>query len=251
MHEHHTLGRMKVRAGEILTFTYDESVPDKRCHLTVVAIADIDLSQEMATYCVTINRSTRDIYTENALPGFIEYLAEKRLLHVGTEVNIHFGTTKRPAARLMGEYRFDINPESFWEAKLIHRYQSNSFTVYNHQHHMLTIMSDVEAPFLVLADIIDMKGEYLGVLRLSVLSEDSYTLFSDEDLERIRLALQADISLNVVEISVLVESVKLVPNPDFTKNAFGRHLPVVTPPISKPTQSTPQKGKIDEPSLTV
>jgi len=245
MLDHHTLGRIKVRAGEILTFTYDESIPEKKKHITVVAIADIDLSAEMATYCEGINRATREIYTEEALPGFIQYLTEKRLLHVGNEVSLHFGSKRRPAARLLNEYRFKLNPESFWEAKLIHRYESNSFTVFTHQSHMLTVMSGPDAPFTILAEIIDLTGDPLGVLRLSVLSDNRHTLIDDEDIERIRLALQADISLNMTEISVLVNKVTLIPNPDFGTNPFKRHLSDL-PTHSIPSHSLPETGNTNE-----
>lgn len=245
MHEHHTLGRIKVRAGEILTFTYDESIPEKKRHITVVAISDIDLSDEMATYCGSINRSSRDIFTEEALPGFIQYLTEKRLLHIGNEVTVHFGAKRRPASRLMNEYRFKLNPESFWEAKLIHRYESNSFTVFNHQNHMLTVMGGVDGPFTALARIIDFQGELLGTLRLSVLSDNRHSLIDDNDIERIRLALQADISLNTNEINVLVDQVELISNPDFGTNPFKRHLPEITQP-SNPTPSTQDTGNLHE-----
>lgn len=249
MSDNHTLGRIKVRAGEILTFTYNDPIPEKPRHITVVAIADIDLSAEMAAYCASLDRSTRDIYTEEALPGFIEHLTEKRLLHIGNEVSVHFGTMRRPASRLMGEYRFKLNPEEFWEDKLIHRYSSNSFTVFNHQNHMLTVMMNVDSPFKILAHIIDMKGEPLGVLRLSVLSEDRHTHLDDNDIERLRMALQADISLNVGEINVLVEKLDLIPCPDFGENPFKRHLtPLPLNPLHLPLN---EKGKLDEPKHSV
>jgi len=240
MHSH-TLGRIKVRAGEILTFTYDESTPDKRNHITVVAIADIELSQEMATYCESIDRSTRAIYTEEALPGFIQYLTEKRLLHVGAEVSLHFGTKHRPATRLLNEHRFKINPEAFWEAKLTHRYSLNSFTVFNHQNHLLTVMGDVDAPFYILADVVDLHGELLGSLRLSVVSDRRHTLIDEDDIERLRRALQADLSLHVEELSVLIDRVRLIPNPEFGVNPFSRHasLAAPTPPILTPSLATP------------
>ncbi len=244
MYEHHTLGRIKVRAGEILTFTYDESIPEKKRHVTVVALSDIDLSDEMATFCESVNRSSRDIFTEEALPGFIQYLTEKRLLHIGNEVRIHFGSMRRPAARLMDEYRFKLNPESFWEAKLLHRYESNSFTVFNHQNHLLTVMAGIDSPFIAMASMIDLQGELLGMLRLSVLSDHRHTLIDDNDIERLRLALQADISLHVDEIAVLVTEVKIISNPDFGINAFKRHM---APPLSSnPISSTHDTGKLDE-----
>src|SRR5690606_7429225 len=86
----------------------------------------------------------------------------------------------------------------------------------------------VDAPFTIIASLIDMSGDPLGTLRLSVLSDHKYSLLNDDDLERIRLALQADISLSVEEISVLVDSVTLIPNPDFGTNPFSRHLPPIT-----------------------
>lgn len=243
----HTLGMIKVRAGEILTFTYDSTVPEERRNITVVALDDIDLSEAMATFCELTDRSGKDIYTENALPAFVEYLAEQRLLHVGTEVNVHFGQMRRPAARLLNEYRFKANPESFWEDKLVQHYLSKSFTVFNHQHHVLTMMAGVEAPFYISGSIIDMKGDILGVLRLSVLSDSRHTLISNEDIERIRLAFQADIALNVREINVMVERVELTSNPDFGANSFKRHLPpLVHPHSSKPAISTQKEGNFDE-----
>lgn len=223
MQENHTLGRIVVRAGEILTFTFDESASGHKRHLTVVAIADIDLSREMALFCEETDRSGKDIFTENALPEFLQSLSEKQMLHVGKEISVHFGDRGRPAARLMNEYRFRINPESYWEDKLVQRYTTGSFTVYNHQHHCLTLMQGTDAPFTAHAAIVDMQGEYLGHLRLSVLPDQRHSFISDDDIERIRLALQADITLNVEEISVMVERVFVTSNPDFGQNVFKRH----------------------------
>lgn len=229
MEEKHTLGRVEVKAGEILTFTYDDPSPANRRHVTVVALSDINLSDEMATFYDQLDRSSDDIYTENALPAFVEWLCDKRLLHVGTEVSVHLGIVGRPSARLAGEHRFKINPEAFWEEKLSHRYMSNSFVVYNHQEHMLTIMMDIEAPFSILADIINLEGKHLGILHLSVLSNSRHTTLSAEDLEVIRSALQADISLHVQEISALVERVTLLSNPEFGVNRFNLHFETPSP----------------------
>lgn len=239
MQENHTLGMVTVRAGEILTFTFDESTPEKRRHLTVVAIQDIELSREMALFCEMTNRAGKDIYTENALPAFIQHLAEKRLLHVGKEVSVHFGDRGRPAARLMNEYRFRLNPESYWEDKLVKRYTTSSFTLFNHQQHNLMVMMNVDAPFYILADLLDMRGEPLGTLRLSIIPDQRHTFISPDDVERIRLALQADIALNVEEISVMVERVRVASNPDFGQSVFKRHLPPITHPSKvEPETST-------------
>ncbi|MNP89099.1 hypothetical protein D3C85_14990 [compost metagenome] len=229
MENKHTLGRVEVKAGEILTFTYDNPSPENRRHITVVALSDINLSDEMALFYQELDRGSDDIITEAALPAFIEHLCDKRLLHVGTEVNIHIGTVGRPAERLVNEYKFMLNPESFWEEKLSHRYLKRSFTVYSHQDHLLTIMMGVEAPFTILADIINMQGNHLGILQLSILSDRRHTLISDDDLERIRSALQADISLCIDEVSVLVERVTLLTNPDFGSNRFTKYLSVYKP----------------------
>jgi len=229
MQQNHTLGRVTVRAGEIITFTFDGSESEHEKHLTVVAIQDLDLSREMALFCEATNRSGRDIYTENALPALIEHLAKQGMLHVGREVTVHVGNRFRPAARLMNEYKFRINPESFWEDKLINRYKTGSFNVFNHQGHSLMLMMEVDSPFTAHASIVDMQGEYLGHLRLSVLPDQPHTLISDEDIERIRLALQADITMHVEEISVMVERVEMTSNPDFGCSSFKRHLPSIEP----------------------
>lgn len=235
MTNEHTLGRLSVKAGEILTFTYRDNTPHER-HVTVVAIADIDLSREMALFCEQCDRHGHAIFTEEALPAFIEYLTQSQLLHVGNEVRIDFGRLGRPSSRLLNEYRFRINPEAFWEAKLLHRYQHNSFTLLNHQNHLLTLMAGVDAPFTVLADVLDIHGEHLGTLKLELLSDQRHTLINDEDVERIRLALQADITLTVQELSLMIDRVTILSNPDFGTNPFSRH---VTPsPTCKPFLET-------------
>lgn len=244
----HTLGLVLVKAGELITFTFDDNVPDRPRRITVVAISDIDLSKEMATFCEKTNRSGKDIYTENALPAFIEYLAGKRLLHVGAEVSVHFGAARRPAARLLNEYRFDINPEFFWEEKLTHRYTHKSFAILNHQQQMLTVMFGIEAPFYISANLIDLKGDYLGVLRLCVIPDGQHTLISDEDIERLRLALQSDIALHMSEIAVMVERVDLTSNPIFGSNSFMRHLPELKPPSTE-NQHSKSKGTVNEPTI--
>lgn len=223
------LGRLTVRAGEILTLTYRDNTPLPR-HITVVALVDLNLSEHMATFCADMDRSGHGIFTEQALPAFVQYLTDRRLLHVGKEVRVDFGKLGRPASRLLNEYRFKLNPEAFWEAKLLHRYKHNSFTLFSHQNHLLTIMAGIDAPFSLLAHVVAMDGTALGSFRLEILTDNKYTLISDEDLERIRLALQADLSLSIEEISVMIESVELFPNPDFGISSFARHLPTLTPP---------------------
>ncbi len=233
MKSNHTLGVIKVKAGEVISFTFDKLPKDSQGRITVVALHDIDLSHEMADFCNRTDRSGKDIYTENALPDFIEGMVERGLLHIGPIVNVHVGHEKRPCSRMLDEYRFSINPESFWEDKLIERYGKNTFTVYNHQNHLLTMMTDVEAPFYARASIVDMRGEYLGQLRLSILPEQRHSFISDDDIERIRLALQADIMLNVVEINVMVERVEVTSNPDFGSSRFNQHL---TLPLNRPNK---------------
>ena len=239
----HKLGMERIRAGELLSFTYEDTVPNNEKRLTVVALADIDLSLEMATYCEQMDRSGKDIYTENALPAFIEYLTEKRLLHVGNEVKVHFGKVRRPASRLLNEYRFKMSPESFWEEKITTLYLNRSFSVFNHQMHSLTVMMGIDAPFYIMASFIDVQGDTLGVLRLSVLSDSQHTLIDDEDLERLRLALQADIAMNLSEINVMVDRVKLTSNPDFGLSSFKRHLPAINPENQVKSSSQKRKGK--------
>ena len=226
----HTLGVIKVKAGEVISFTFDKLPKDNHGRITVVALNDIDLSREMADFCEKTDRSGKDIYTENALPDFIESMVERGHFHIGPIVNVHMGHEKRPCNRMLNEYRFSINPESFWEDKLINRYDKNTFTVYNHQNHLLTMMADVEAPFYARASIVDMRGEYLGQLRLSILPEQRHSFINDSDIERIRLALQADIMLNVAEINVMVENVQVASNPDFGSSRFKQHI---SPPIHK------------------
>lgn len=236
MSHEHTLGRLSVKAGEILTFTYRDNTPQER-HITVVAIADIDLSREMALFCEQADRHSHAIFTEEALPAFIEHLTQRQLLHVGNEISIDFGRLGRPASRLMNEYRFRINPEAFWEAKLLHRYQHNAFTLLSHQNHLLTLMAGVDTPFSVLANVLDIQGNPLGTLRLELLSDNRHTLINDEDIERIRLALQADITLTVQELSVMIDSIKVIPNPEFGINSFTRHVTPTPTSLSKPHSS--------------
>lgn len=222
----HRLGRTLIKAGEVLTFTYTENSSQK--HIAVVAIADIDLSQEMVEFTAGVDRSSRLIFTEEALPAFIEYLSSKSLLHVGPSVAIEFGDIGRPSHRLLDEYRFSINPEAFWDDKLIHRYKHTSFTVFSRQDHTLTVLADVEAPFYISASVVDTEGQLLGMLRLSVLSDNKHTLLSEEDVERIRLALQADISLGVPEIAVLISEVHLIGNPDYGSCRYIKHTDFLT-----------------------
>lgn len=223
MTDNHTLGRLTAKVGEILTFTYDEVSQGKYPHLTVVVLVDFDLSLEMANFCEETDRSGTDIYTENILPEFLQSLALRNLIHVGEQKTVHVGHRGRPSARFMNEYKFDIYPESYWEDKLIAHYRTNTFEVNSHQHHRLTIMMDMDAPFTAHASIVDIRGEYLGHLRLSVLPDDKHALINDDDKERIRLALQADITTNVTDIQVMVERVELTSNPDFGRNAFKSH----------------------------
>lgn len=223
MDELHTLGKVEVKAGELITFTYDDPSPAQRKRISVTALADINLSEAMADFYQSVNRKTNAIYTENALPAFIEYLCEKRLLHVGAEVSVHLGVVGRPAMRMSAEQRFKINPESFWEEKLVHHYKTRSFHVTNHEDHLLTLLWGVDAPFAILADIITMDGRHLGILHLSVLSNKPRPTISEEDIEVIRIGLQADITLHIGELSVLVERITLLNNPDFAVNPFSKH----------------------------
>lgn len=221
--ERHDLGVVQIKAGEILSFAYLDHSNQKQS-IIVVAIEDIDLSKEMAEFAKVTEGNYRKLFTENSLPEFIEHLSSKGMLHVSTTVNIDFGIMGRPSRRLSDEYRFSINPESFWDDKLYHRYSTTSFSVCTHQDHMLTVLANVEAPFYIQASIVDSEGYLLGMLRLSVISDNKHTLLNEDDIERIRLALQADIVIGVPEINVLVDEVKLINNPEFGVCQYSNHF---------------------------
>ena len=111
----------------------------------------------------------------------------------------------------------------FWEAKLLHRYSKSCFNVINHQSHLLTVMGNVDAPFVMTATIIDGIGGILGMLRLDILSDNKHTLIDEDDIEVLRLGLQADITMNIPDLMLMVESVTIASNPTFTVNSFNRH----------------------------
>lgn len=224
MQSNHTLGMVNVSDGELLTFTIDrESHPDRPITITVIALADIDLSKEMADFYHMTAKDTTSLITENAIAGFVMWLGKRELVRLPVEHRVHFGNLKRPSSRLTDEYKYSINPEMFWEAKLLHRYSKACFNVINHQSHMLTVMANVDAPFTMTATIIDGVGGVLGMLRLDVLSDSKHTLISDEDIERLRLGLQADITMHVTDLMLMVEGVSVASNPTFGINSFNKH----------------------------
>lgn len=224
MHDNHTLGMVNVRDGELLTFLIDkESTPDRPTTVTVIALADMDLSHEMATFYQQAPKDNTALITENAIAGFVMWLVGRKLIKLVRETRIPFGNMKRPSSRLRDEYKYSINPEMFWEAKLLHRYSTSCFTVINHQSHLLTIMANVDAPFAMTATVIDGVGGILGMLRLDILSDNKHTLIDDDDIEVIRLGLQADITMNIPDLMLMVEAVSIASNPTFTVNSFNRH----------------------------
>lgn len=224
MQNNHTLGMINVRDGELLTFLIDkESTPDRPTTVTVITLADLDLSQEMATFYHRTPKHTTELITENAIAGFITWLADRGLVKMVRETRVPFGNMKRPSSRLADEYKYSINPEMFWEAKLLHRYSNACFNVINHQSHMLTVMANVDAPFVLTATVIDGVGGVLGMLRLDILSDNKHSLISDEDIERLRLGLQADITMNVPDLMLMIEGVSVSSNPTFGINSFNRH----------------------------
>jgi hypothetical protein len=224
MHSNHTLGMVNVEEGELLTFLIDkESTPDRPITVTVIVLADIDLSREMADFYQSTSRDTQAIITENAIAGFITWLSNKGLIRLPRETRVPLGNLKRPASRLADEYKYSVNPEMFWEAKLRHRYSKACFNVINHQSHLLTVMANVDAPFAMTATVIDGVGGVLGMLRLDILSDNKHTLINDEDIERLRLGLQADITMNVPDLMLMVECVTVASNPTFGINSFNRH----------------------------
>lgn len=224
MENNHTLGTVNVSSGELLTFTVNtESSEDRPRTVTVITLADIDVSKEMADYYRRINRTTEQLQTDNAIIGFITSLAEAGLVKVTREHRVPFGTLGRPASRLTDEYKYSVNPEQFWEAKLLNRYSKACFNVITHQSHMLTVMHNVDAPFSMTATIIDSIGGVLGMLRLDIISDNRHTLIGEEDIERLRLGLQADITMHVPDLMLMVESVSVQNNPIFGINAFKQH----------------------------
>lgn len=237
MQSNHTLGMVNVNDGELLTFLIDkESNPDRPTTITVIALADIDLSKEMADFYQRAAKDTTTLITENAIVGFVTWLAERGLIRLPRENRIPFGNMKRPSSRLADEYKYSVNPEMFWEAKLLHRYSKACFNVINHQSHMLTVMANVDAPFTMTATVIDGIGGVLGMLRLDVLSDNKHTLISDEDIERLRLGLQADITMHVPDLMLMVECVAVSSNPTFGINAFKQHRDFI--PAAKDAVST-------------
>lgn len=242
MNSNHTLGMVTVQSGELLTLLIEtESTPDRPKTVSVIALADFDLSKEMADYYRTTDRTNGALITKNALGGFLCRLSEKGLIVLPKEHRIPFGSMERPASRLSNEYRYTINPETFWEDKLMHRYTKASFNVINHQSHMLTVVANVDAPFTMTATVIDGIGGILGMLRLDILSDSKHTLLNDEDIERLRLGLQSDITMHVTDLMLMIECVTVASNPTFGINSFTRHRDFepaapATPSPLKPSQ---------------
>lgn len=238
MSANHTLGMIRVSAGDLLTLVVDDdTTPGKPKTVTVVALDDIDVSKEMADYYALIDRTSRELITANAITGFLTWLATRRLVRVPREARIPFGEMKRPSSRLQNEYRYTLNPEAFWEEKLLARYNQASFNVINHQGSFLTLMAGIDAPFELVAEIIDGNNESLGYLRLDVLSDNRHTLINDDDLERLRLALQADITMHIPDMLVMVRTVAIHNNPGYGVSRYKQHCdPLLTPdPVSSPT----------------
>lgn len=229
MNDNFTLGITHVGSGDLLTFLInDDSQPHRAQQVSIIALADIDVSQEMAEYYRQLDKTHKNVLTENALVGFVGFLADRGLVRVPTEVSVSFGTLKRPASRLANEYRYSLNPEEFWEEKLLKRYATASFTTINHDGHLLTVVGDVDAPFTLAATIINLDGEVLGVLRLDVLADGKHASINDDDLERLRLGLQADITMHVPEIMVMVDRISVHHNPTFGINSFRQHIPAIS-----------------------
>lgn len=216
------LGRAEVKAGQILNLNYLDGTTSKT--VTVVAIEDIDLSHEMVEYVKTISKEGNALFTENAIPGLLEILSKKGLIHVDSAVNIYIGKVGRPASRLLNEQRFEINPENFWDVKLIERYDKKSFQVLNRQGHSLTVIRGVEAPFYMTAEAMSLDGEYLGNITLSILSDSRHTTLAEDDIERLRLALQSDIAIGIPEISIVINKVTVSGNSSFGQNKFAALL---------------------------
>lgn len=230
MNDNSTLGMLSVGAGELLTLLLDDDTsPGRPRRVTVITLTSFNVSQEMADYYTRIDRNGQGVITPNATAGFLSYLAEQQMIKVPRELSIHFGNMKRPASRLLNEYRYTINPEEFWEEKILARYVKASFDVFNHQGHMLMVMGNVDAPFKMIATIIDGKGAVLGMLRLDILSDSNRTLLSDDDIERLRLGLQADLTMNVPDLMLMVDKVVVTSNPLFGVNRFRRYhdLPAI------------------------
>lgn len=230
MNDNSTLGMVTVRSGELLTLVLeDDNTPGRPKRVSVITLADIDVSKEMAEYCEHLDRSTNAINTLNAMSGFLGYLVSKGMVKVPQETSVRFGNLKRPSSRLLNEYRYTINPEQFWEDKLLARYHKSSFNVISHQSHMLTIMAGIDSPFIMTATIIDGGGGILGMIRLDILSDNKHTLLNDDDIERLRLGLQADITMNVPDLMLMVKSVEIQSNPLFGVNRYKAliDLPVV------------------------
>lgn len=240
MNTNHTLGMVNVRSGELLTLLIEtDSAPDRPKSVTVIATADFDLSREMANFYRTTDRVGGALITKNAIGGFISHLIDKRLIILPKEHRLPFGHMERPASRLSNEYRYTLNPEQFWEDKLMHRYKTASFNVINHQAHMLTVMGNVDAPFTLTATIIDSIGGILGMLRLDIISDHKHTLLDDEDIERLRLGLQSDITMYVPDLMLMVECVTIASNPTFGINPFSKHRDLEPAAPETPTSLEP------------
>lgn len=226
----HTLGLVYVNAGELLTFLVnDDSTPGRPKRVTIIALDSFNVSDEMVGYYKVMDRS-QVLMSEKVLPEFIIHMASKGLVRVTRETTVVFGSVGRPASRLSNEYKYTLDPEFFWEEKLLARYRKTSFDVFNHQGHLMTIINNVDAPFQMTATLIDGQNSILGMLRMDILTESKHTLVNEEDIERLRLALQADITMHIPDLMIMVEKVDIQNNPNFGLNGFKRHLPPYVPP---------------------
>lgn len=228
MTNNHTLGMIRVSTGEILTFQVtDKNTPEKQKRISVIALVDIDVSKEMAEHYAKINRSTSAVHSENALISLVSEWVDRKKVLYANEVTVHIGEESRPAQRFADEYRYTINPEQFWEDKLIERYRKASFNVINHQGHLLTVVHQIDSPFSMTATVIDGVGGILGMLRLDIMSDNKHTRINEEDIERLRLGLQADLTMHVPDLMLMIEHVSVQNNPLYGVNPFKQHLPPI------------------------
>lgn len=227
MSDRHTLGRLDAKEGDIITLSYRDK-DDQEKRVSVVAIDSFSLSEQMATFCSNTRRSSESIFTENALPAFIEYLASEGLVHVGRAVEVSVGLAGRPAKRLLDEYKYHINPDSFWQEKLTHWYSKHSIILYSGKGEALTLVTGDDGHLFITAEVLSSKGEPLGLMRFSLLLEHITSSISEDDLERIRLAIQSDIALNIPELEVVVDKVTARSNPGYGSNKLDKHFTLPT-----------------------
>lgn len=201
------LGTTLISKGQLVTL-YLENGEDDRPQQAVILYAtqDFNLSETMAKYYELCQKRQKLYKSETALPLFVEYLIEQKLVEHPNNETVRIGVAGRPPVRLIDEYKYSKNPAAFMEDKINGAIRSRCIGFFNARSNYFNLMDPAICPFQIRCHV-NIDNLFDIVLDVGLSPSKKGTMIHKDDCPKIKELLQKLFDEEFKDIRVAVEHV--------------------------------------------